>query len=188
MSLPADRVPVSLDMEFSRLPMPKESYLDWSSRVQILSVGLAANDAEAPEDLFYICRTVTSDLERTCTPFVRRFVLDVMRPERSPIAAKSDDDLARETMAFISALTARYRKPVLAYSDWPGDLVLLQRLLGDAAPDVAVAKEAIDAGLDLDAHRCRKGLIEHNALDDAIRNARALKVIVMSCRNGDDRS
>lgn len=186
MSLNSDRVPVSLDFEFSRLPLPTESYLDWSNRVEILSLGLAAHEGESPDDLFYICRAITPEIERNCTSFVRRFVLDVMRPERSPIAARSDLEMSGETLAFLSSLTARHRKPVLVYSDWPGDLVLLQRLLGDACPEIAVAKEQIDAGLELNARECKNGLVEHNALDDAIRNARALQVLVMSCRTRDD--
>lgn len=183
-TFPIEEIAVSIDFEFSRLPLPGESLLKWSQQVCILSLGLCAEDTRLTQGHYYTCMRITDAVERQCSAFVRRHILDLMQPHRSALVASSESELAAGVQSFLRRLERETGKKVSAMSDWVGDLVLFWRLMGDDTPTLVDAESAIKRGLDLEGEACRAGLVEHHALDDAIRNARALAVYrrsVLAC-------
>lgn len=156
---------VMVDFEFSRLPLPGENNAQWLSRVELVSIGMApAGDLPT----FYAATPITPRLTKLCAAWTRENVLPLI--ERRPVDYwwRSDSDFQMQVVRYLVCLEERVKKPLLMVADWPGDLLLLIQQLGKLAPRACVTDIHRDALWPGDLERARAGLIQHNALDDAI--------------------
>ena len=173
----ASRVLACLDLEFTRLPLPSEATRDWLARVRLLSLGMVAPGGET----FYGRLVMTPALRSLCSAFTCDHVIPLLDRHPADCRANSEAELAAAATSFLRSIESRQGRPVALAADWDGDLVLMARLLGAACPRLLDADNAVRAGIDGNP-ACLAGLLEHQALDDAFRNARALGIVAMDAQ------
>lgn len=154
-----------LDTEFTRLPKPKEAVWNWSEQARVLSIGIAALDADAGPSTFYGIRNVDRSTKALCTSFVLQEVLPALDAVPADIAAATDRDLASSVHRFLKLRRTSSGKPPLLAVDWPGDAYLVEAFSRQRYEWVLVGEMASVAavlGADFPATSVR-----HNALHDA---------------------
>lgn len=165
---------VTLDLEFTRLPLPGESWNEWLERVIVLSMGMAGGGPPAVR--FYAKVRWRWGLRKACDPWTAQHVLPLMKEAKHAFLWDREPDILPRMSEVLDFYKRRGGKPIALVSNWTGDLLLIYKLLGDCCPLLLLAEFPADQVFAGTVEESWEGLVRHNALHDAIQLERLLRV------------